>query len=129
MDPSLWKTLKITNGSTPARFICAKLRCFPYLETIHIERVEDPGEILRQICRSNNKIKILRMHYCQMIPEASLRNLIKCCKFIEVLDMQGTPIKGNTFFVELGGLKCLKYLLVFVTYIFIEIIYLERKLN
>lgn len=108
MDPSLWKTLKITNSSAPARFICAKLRCFPTLETIYMAKIEEPCEVIRQICRSNSRIKVLRMRCCQMVPEVSLRNLIKCCRLLEVLDLQGTPVKGNTCFVELGGLKHLK---------------------
>lgn len=74
-----------------------------------MEKMAEPAEIIRQICRSNQGIKNLTMRCCQRVSEASLRNLIKCCKFLEVLDMQGTPIKGNTCFVELGGLKHLKY--------------------
>lgn len=109
MDPSLWKTLKITNGSTPARFICAKLRTFRSLHTVHVEKIADPAEVIRQICRSNTRIKVLIMRCCQKVGEISIRNLIKCCRLLEVLDLQGTPVKGNTCFVELGGLQYLRY--------------------
>lgn len=74
-----------------------------------MEKVEEPEEIIRQICRSNPNITRLSMRYCPKISEMSLRHLIKCCVYLESLDMQGTPIKGNTCYVELGGLKHLKY--------------------
>lgn len=106
--PNLWKKLVIRGKDIPTAHTCFKLRCFPKLEIIHLEEVLEPVEIIRQIARCNPNLKNLIVKNCTGITERSLLHLIKCCKDIESVDLEGTQFKGNHFYTELSGLKKLR---------------------
>lgn len=108
-NPFLWKCYKVVGSQTPTKYICWKLRNMPYLHTIYMDQILEPVEIIRQICRSNRSVKHLVLKNCPKIPEISMRHLIRSCNLLETLNIQNTPFKGNIFYVEIGGLRNLKY--------------------
>lgn len=108
MDPSLWKKLKIKGTRVPTEHVCFQVRCFTKITYLSLDHVLEPTEILRQLCRTNTNLKHLAVRNCTGIREITLRHVIKCCKLLEVLDLQATQFKGHLFFAELGGLKYLK---------------------
>lgn len=107
MQPSLWKKLKIKGFHVPTDYACCQIRCFTKITFLSLDHVAEPTEILRQLCRTNTNLKNLTVRNCSGIREITLRHVVKCCKFLEKFDLQGTQFKGNLFFAELGGLKYL----------------------
>lgn len=108
MHPALWKKLKIKGKAVPMDYICFQIRCFTNLVSITLDHVSEPTEALRQICRFSFNLKHLAVRNCSAIREITLRHVVKCCKLLEALDLQGTQFKGNLLFAELGGLKYLQ---------------------
>lgn len=108
LHPSLWKKITLRGRDVPTKYICFKIRSFPKLETILLDNILEPVEVIRQICRSNKELKTLVLWNCIGVTERCLRHLIRCCKMLETLDMSGTQFGGNMFYSELAGLPLLK---------------------
>ncbi|KAB0798474.1 hypothetical protein PPYR_09467 [Photinus pyralis] len=108
--PVLWKKLHIYGERVPTNFICQRIRCLPYLTTIHLREISEPAFIIRQIMRWLPKLKHFTLRNSGTVSETVLRNLIQRCRQLETLDISGTTFRGCKFYEEIAGLMNLRHI-------------------
>ncbi|KAK4879592.1 hypothetical protein RN001_007738 [Aquatica leii] len=108
LNPLLWKTFQVSGEQVPTYFICHKLRDWCYLTTVRLNAISEPLIVIRQISRCLPNLKNFALRNSGVIPESCLRNLIQCCKHLELIDLSGTQFKANRFYEEIAGLTNLK---------------------
>lgn len=108
--PVLWKKLHIYSKTVPTNFICQRIRCLPYLTTIHLRQISEPVIVIRQIMRWLPKLKHFTLRNSGTLSESVLRNLIQRCQQLETLDISGTTFRGCKFYEEIAGLMNLRHL-------------------
>ncbi|CAH1119270.1 unnamed protein product [Phaedon cochleariae] len=110
--PSLRKTLKFSGIARDTAEICERIWRYNQAQTIHVRRICEPVDVLRQICRCSENLKHLTLRHCPQIFEDSLRHLLLTCKNLESLDLKGTPFRALIFYEELvlaQSLSCVNF--------------------
>jgi len=107
-DSSLWRALTFTGSTSSTQKVQLLLRKSPGLRYLEVAGRTDATAVIKQVCRSNGKLRTLVVKRCfgepqeMSVKDAVICNLPKRCKELESLTIEDTYIKSTEFCNSLG---------------------------